>query len=346
MASGREDLVCQLRELPGCANLTVADLGELRWHTKQRVLLGLLAELPEGKEAVLACAQLQMERNRVRQLDKAAKALPEASRRAEDQLRRAFFSEVGAVLTSLGAAPALRAPKKLHGDTGVCLRAIGFLAARVSGRQRRQSSAPVAAAAAAAAAATATAAASFDPTQSNKDQGLIGDATGSSSKNVGISSHNTTGVGETSGDKKDDDDDDNDNNNTVRGHSSAHPLSGAAHLDDNTGASSHSLERDLSLDVAGKPSPSPLRTAGVRTAQTPRPSRRRRLPGDSIGGRDGGHIGSGGPGAVGVVDGSAASATAEHTIAAAAAAARDGSSPLPPERTVRAATSAARGEQA
>lgn len=56
------------------------------------------------------------------QLDKAAKALPEASRRAEDQLRQAFFAEVGAVLSSLGAAPALRAPKKLNGDAGVCLR--------------------------------------------------------------------------------------------------------------------------------------------------------------------------------------------------------------------------------
>lgn len=55
-------------------------------------------------------------------LDRATKALPEASRRAEDHLRQAFFAEVGAVLTSLGAAPALRAPKQLHGDAGVCLR--------------------------------------------------------------------------------------------------------------------------------------------------------------------------------------------------------------------------------
>lgn len=57
-----------------------------------------------------------------RQLDKTAKALPVASRRAEDELRRAFFAEVGAVLAALGAAPALRAPKKLQGDAGVCLR--------------------------------------------------------------------------------------------------------------------------------------------------------------------------------------------------------------------------------
>lgn len=55
-------------------------------------------------------------------LDRAAKALPEASRRAEDHLRQAFFAEVGTVLASLGAAPALRAPKQLNGDAGVCLR--------------------------------------------------------------------------------------------------------------------------------------------------------------------------------------------------------------------------------
>lgn len=55
-------------------------------------------------------------------LDRAAKALPEASRRAEDHLRQAFFAEVGTVLACLGAAPALRAPKQLQGDAGVCLR--------------------------------------------------------------------------------------------------------------------------------------------------------------------------------------------------------------------------------
>ena len=37
-------------------------------------------------------------------------------------MRQAFFAEVGAVLSALGAAPALRAPKKLNGDAGVCLR--------------------------------------------------------------------------------------------------------------------------------------------------------------------------------------------------------------------------------
>lgn len=70
------------------------------------------------------CTMNQIHRSVIvsRQLDKAAKALPIASRRAEDELRRAFFAEVGAVLAALGAAPALRAPKKLQGDAGVCLR--------------------------------------------------------------------------------------------------------------------------------------------------------------------------------------------------------------------------------
>eukprot|EP00904_Undaria_pinnatifida_P007265 jgi/Undpi1/3669/HiC_scaffold_16.g07039.m1 len=135
----QENLVSQLRELVGCATLTAADLGNLSWHTKQRVLLGLLAELPEGRETVMVCAQLQAERNRTRQLNKAAKALPEASRRAENRLRQAFFEEVGRALTSMDAAPALRMPKKMRGDPDVCLRVISFLAARVRRRQRRSS---------------------------------------------------------------------------------------------------------------------------------------------------------------------------------------------------------------
>lgn len=82
--------------------------------------------------AILSCPpENQPVRTTVRpsvlQLDKAAKALPEASRRAEDRLRGAFFAEVGTVLASLGAAPALRAPKKLLGDAGVCLRYGGVL---------------------------------------------------------------------------------------------------------------------------------------------------------------------------------------------------------------------------
>lgn len=55
-------------------------------------------------------------------LNKAANALPEAARRAEDQLRRAFYAEMGALLSSMGAVPALRAPKKLREDAGACLR--------------------------------------------------------------------------------------------------------------------------------------------------------------------------------------------------------------------------------
>lgn len=38
--------LCSLHSLPV---QTVADLGELRWHTKQRVLLGLLAEVIVGE---------------------------------------------------------------------------------------------------------------------------------------------------------------------------------------------------------------------------------------------------------------------------------------------------------
>lgn len=56
------------------------------------------------------------------QLNKASGALPEASRRAENRLRQAFFEEVGRALTVMEAAPALRAPKKIHGDADVCLR--------------------------------------------------------------------------------------------------------------------------------------------------------------------------------------------------------------------------------
>eukprot|EP00903_Cladosiphon_okamuranus_P012662 g11843.t1 len=245
MTSNQEGLVCELRELAGCENLTVADLGELRWQTKQRIFLGLLAELPEGKDAVMTCAQLQIERNRTRQLDKAAKALPEASRRAEDQLRQAFFSEVGAVLSSLGAALALRAPKKLSGDAGVCLRAIAFLAARVSSRQRRRSSAPTVLAAAA-----SSPGATHGTNGNNHNNNNI---TGNSNVNTLGSTH-------------------------IRGATSSNRNRNNRSATNNSGIGNHSVEEELLLAFGAKPSPAPApaRVAGVKTTQTPRLSRRRR----------------------------------------------------------------------
>ncbi|CAM9679076.1 unnamed protein product, partial [Hapterophycus canaliculatus] len=286
-------------------------------------------QLPEGKEAVLACAQLQMERNRTRQLDRAAKPLPEASRRAEDQLRRAFFSEVGTVLTSLGAAPALRAPKKLHGDAGVCFRAIGFLAARVSGRQRRRSSAP-----AAGAATVLTSASSSSSAYHNGNRGPVGNAT-NGGENIGIGGQNTGDVSNTSGKNEDDGKSD-----SASDRNSPRVTSGAAQLDDG-GPSGHSFEQDLRVGVDGNPSPSPLRTAGVRTTQTPRPSRRRRLPagGNGLDGGEATGCSGGAAAVVGAMDRSTAATTAEH----AGAAAIDGASPLSSERALRKAESGSGG---
>ncbi|CAM9203207.1 unnamed protein product, partial [Choristocarpus tenellus] len=125
---------------------TDADLNELRWRTKQRVILALLAEIPEGRHVVVECTKLQAERSRSRKEERAAGAMPEVGRKAEDQFREAFFRVVAGALGHMGAAPALSGPKRLNADTGVCLRAIGFLAARAQGRQRRKNSPSITAA--------------------------------------------------------------------------------------------------------------------------------------------------------------------------------------------------------
>lgn len=51
----------------------------------------------------------------------------DAYRKAESQLRTAFFAEVGRALESMGAPPALSAPKKLRAEAGVCLRYSDFV---------------------------------------------------------------------------------------------------------------------------------------------------------------------------------------------------------------------------
>ncbi|CAB1096607.1 unnamed protein product [Ectocarpus sp. CCAP 1310/34] len=198
-----------------------------------------------------------------RQLDKAAKALPVTSRRTEDELRRAFFAEVGAVLAALGAAPALRAPKKLQGDAGVCFRAVGFLAARVSSHQRRRKSAPEAA--------PAPAPASTGPTPSINTSGNTlgvgssgGRDTNSVSNNNGEGIPNTNDTGSHGGSNHKNSESTTDTGGGVD--RSAGRFDG--------GASSSSLS--LTTSGGGGPSPTPLRTAGLRTAHTPRPSRRKR----------------------------------------------------------------------
>lgn len=211
-------------------------------------------------------------------------------------------------------------------------RAIGFLAARVSGRQRRRSSAP----AAGAGAAELTSAASSGSTHDSSNQDLVGNAT-KGSKSIGDDGQKISDIRNLTNHSTEDDT----NNTGDSDHNSTHIVSGTAHLD----PSSHSFERDSQLGVAGIPSPSSLRTAGVRTAQTPRPSRRRRLPAGPGGDHGGDSTGSGGGAAVaGVRDRSAAVATAEHVIVAAVAA-RGGSSSLPSERTGRPAWSAAGPER-
>ncbi|CAN0151068.1 unnamed protein product [Ectocarpus fasciculatus] len=219
----------------------------------------------------MACAQLQMERNRTRQLDRAAKAPPVASRRAEDELRRAFFAEVGGVLAALGAAPALRAPKKLQGDAGVCLRlAIGFLAARVSGRQRRRRSAPEAAPV------PASLPASTGPTPSANTSGnTLGVGNSSGRDTSSVSNNNNNDNSNNNNESITTNTDDTGGSNHNNGESIADAGGG---IDRSTGRFDGGVSSSPSLATSGGggPSPIPLRTAGLSTAHTPRLSRRRR----------------------------------------------------------------------
>ncbi|CAN0177276.1 unnamed protein product, partial [Ectocarpus sp. 13 AM-2016] len=191
--------------------------------------------------------------------------------RAEDELRRAFFAEVGAVLAALGAAPALRAPKKLQGDAVVCLRAIGFLAARVSSRQRRRRGAPEAA--------PAPAPASTGPTPSiNTSGNTLGVGSSSGRDTSSVNNNNGEGITNTNDTGIDGSSYHNISENTTDTGGGVNRSAGSF----DGGTSSPSLS--LATSGGGGPSPTPLRTAGLRTAQTPRPSRRRRsLPGGAGG---------------------------------------------------------------
>ena len=130
-------------------NQSATDLSELRWETRQAVLLALLAEVP-GSPAAPALQQLVAQRRAARRAEKELERcatrpeelglLPEYVRREEDGFRRRFMAVVGEELARQGPPKPLLAatadPARLVADRGLCLRVIDFLAARHRSRAR------------------------------------------------------------------------------------------------------------------------------------------------------------------------------------------------------------------
>jgi hypothetical protein len=132
-------LLPQLRQLTGLASLTEAELNTGGWLTKQRVFLGLFAELPSGEQTVSELVRLQNERTRARASEQTAKVLPHVSRLGEDTYREAFLAVVASALEELQAGRSLTSAARLGKDNMACKAAYSFLAARIAAQSRRGS---------------------------------------------------------------------------------------------------------------------------------------------------------------------------------------------------------------